>query len=343
MTQAFTKGLLALAAGAALSAAVPAVAQDIFRFESVQPGSTLGTVSLGFVQAVEKHTKYKVQMSSGKPVTKSVLTGAQGDIDLFATSPGILDSMKRGEDMYKKVKGAPELAKNVRGLFNFPLGMYHYLVWDESGIKTLEDLKGKKLFLGPPGGQAPAVSSALIEAVTGLKAKADYELMRFDWTSGRTAFSDRQMDLTGIPTSVPSTLIEEFGSSSPLRILGIPKNRIEEPAIKEILNRPGFSLGTIDPAAYGDKVVNKEPVYTMAAWIGLATNNKVPEEVIYEMTKAVWENVKDIHDMAAWGSRTVTKENALIQMNIPLHAGAYRYYKESGFTVPDSLRPPEAK
>ncbi len=221
--------------------------------------------------------------------------------------------------------------------------MYHYLVWDESGIKTLEDLKGKKLFLGPPGGEAPAMSSALIEAVTGLKPKADYELMRFDWTSGRTAFSDRQMDLTGFPTSVPSTVVEEFGSSSPLRILGIPKSRIDEPRIAAILNKPGFSLGTIDPKPYGNKVTNTEPVYTMASWIGLATNNKIPEEVGYNMTKALWENIKDIHAMAAWAPSTLSRENALVQMNVPLHAGAYRYYKENGWTVPDSLRPPEAR
>ncbi len=122
MTHPIASGLLALTASAILATSEPAAAQQIFRFESVQPGSTLGTVSLGFVQAIEKGTPYKVQMSSGKPVTKSVLTGAQGEIDLFATSPGIMEAMQRGDSMYAKVENAPELAKNIRGIVNFPLG-----------------------------------------------------------------------------------------------------------------------------------------------------------------------------------------------------------------------------
>ncbi|MEZ5653511.1 MAG: TAXI family TRAP transporter solute-binding subunit [Burkholderiaceae bacterium] len=69
----------------------------------------------------------------------------------------------------------------------------------------------------------------------------------------------------------------------------------------------------------------------------------MPEEVVYNMTKAYWENIADVHATAAWMKSTLTKENALKQMNVPLHAGAYKYYVEAGWKVPEGLKPPEAK
>jgi TRAP transporter TAXI family solute receptor len=261
----------------------------------------------------------------------------------MAYTPGILAAMSAGTAMFQKVKGAPELSKNVRAIVNFPLGVYHYVVYESSGIKSFDDLKGKKVFLGPPGGIAPRMSSAVIEAISGLKANEDYTLMRFDWTSGRTAFSDRQMDLTGIPTGAPSPLIQEYAAAEPIRFLGIPDDKLEDPGIKKVLSSPGRTLDKLDPSVYGDGIVNKEPVNTIANWTGLAANKDVPEQVVYDMLKAYWDNIADVHATAAWMKDTLTRENALKEVNIPLHAGAYRYYVENGWNVPDGLKPPEAK
>ena len=335
--------LSTVAAAVVAAASVPAHAADILRFEGIQAGSTAGTFSVSWVQAAQKDSGIKIQMSTGKPVTKSVLLGAQGKADLFLYTPGIAHFMKNQIIMYKKVKKAKELSTKLRGITNFPLGPYHYVVWESSGIKSFNDLKGKKAFLGPPGGAAPNISSAFIEAVAGLKPKADYTMMRFDWTAGRTAFSDRQMDLTGIPTAAPSALIQEYAASEKIRLLGLTDEALEHPKVKAVLKVPGRTITKLDPKVYAPNVANTEPVTTMQGWIGLATNNMVSEEAVYKMTKSFWSNIKDVHATAAWKPTTVNKENALAEMNIPLHAGAYKYYKEAGWKIPDSLIPPEAK
>lgn len=341
------KSALAAAVGASLAitvgAVAPASAADIMRFEGIQAGSTAGTFSVAWVQAGQKDSGVKIQMSTGKPVTKAVLLGAQGKADLFLYTPGIAHFMKNQIVMFSKVKEAKELSKSLRGIMNFPLGPYHYIVWESSGIKSFNDLKGKKVFLGPPGGAAPNISSAFIEAVSGLKASEDYTLMRFDWTAGRTAFSDRQMDLTSFPTAVPSAIVQEYGASEKIRLLGLTKESLEHPKVKAVLKVPGRTLTMLDPSVYAPNVVNTEPLHSMQGWMGLATNNSVKEEAVYKMTKSFWENLKDVHATAAWMPTTVTPENALLEMNIPLHAGAYKYYKEAGWKVPDGIIPPEAK
>lgn len=333
----------AIAAAVVGTTTLPAHAADILRFEGIQAGSTAGTFSVSWVQAAQKDSGLKIQMSTGKPVTKSVLLGAQGKADLFLYTPGIAHFMRNQILMYKKVKKAKELSANLRGIANFPLGPYHYVVWESSGIKSFNDIKGKKAFLGPPGGAAPNISGAFIEAVAGLKPKQDYTLMRFDWTAGRSAFSDRQMDLTGFPTAAPSAIVQEYAASEKIRLLGLTKESLEHPKVKGVLAVPGRTITTLDPSVYAPNVANTEPVITMQGWIGLATNNSVSEDAVYRMTKSFWSNLKDVHATAAWMPNTVNQENALQEMNIPLHAGAYKYYKEAGWKIPDSLVPPEAK
>src|SRR3546814_5920507 len=63
----------------------------------------------------------------------------------------------------------------LRGVFNFPLGYYHIVVYADSGITRLQDVKGKRVFLGPPGGGATVNMAQMLEIVTGYKAGHDYE------------------------------------------------------------------------------------------------------------------------------------------------------------------------
>ena len=64
----------------------------------------------------------------------------------------------------------------------------------------------------------------------------------------------------------------------------------------------------------------------------------VDEDVVYNVTKSFWENLDDIHKTAVF-LKEVTKATAFTSVNLPLHKGAYRYYKEAGFSVPENLIP----
>ena len=64
----------------------------------------------------------------------------------------------------------------------------------------------------------------------------------------------------------------------------------------------------------------------------------VDEEAVYKVTKAFWENIGDIHKTAVF-LKQVTKETAFTSVNVPLHKGAYRYYKEAGFNIPENIIP----
>ena len=70
----------------------------------------------------------------------------------------------------------------------------------------------------------------------------------------------------------------------------------------------------------------------------VGTHAGVPEDVIYNATKAFWENLDEVH-ATAFFLKEVTLQTAFTSVNVPLHPGAAKYYDEAGIAVPDELRP----
>ncbi len=334
------KGAAAVALAAGL--ATGAVAQDkkFLTMDSFPAGSTPGQFGIAFTQMIQKKLPIEIQVSVGKPATKSALDAAQGKVDLFLTAPTINHFMQNTAAMFKKVKNAPELNSKLRGFLNYPLGPYHIVVYEESGIKSMDQFKGKKVFLGPPAGAATTVATQIVEGATGLKPGEDFEVVRFDWKSAETAFLDRQMDVYIGPTTVPSPSIQQFALVSPIRILGISDEAFKSKPIQAALKLPGRTIITIPTGIY-DNQVNEGPVRSIGSWVGLGSNKDMDADLVYNMMKTFWENIDEVHATADW-MKVITRESALLEMNIPLHLGAYRYYKEQGWDIPEALIPPEA-
>src|SRR3546814_6884328 len=90
-------------------------------------------------------------------------------MDFFMSSPTVHAMMMEGKAMYAKIADAPELSKNLRSVFNFPLGYYHIIIYADSGITSLEQVKGKRIFLGAIGGAAAVTMTTLLKLTTGLE------------------------------------------------------------------------------------------------------------------------------------------------------------------------------
>jgi hypothetical protein len=340
-----SKRLAALAVGASIASAVgSAQAADVFlKFDSYQPTATAGQMGIAFTQAVQKETPYQIQVSTGKAATKAALDSAKGKVDLYFSSPGINHAMKKGAAMYKKVKNAPELSGNLRALVSFPLGVYHYVAYESTGIKSFGDVKGKTVFLGPPGGIAPKIGCGVIQGASALVCDKDFKLARFDWTSAPPAFLDRQVDMFGLPTNAPAPVVQEWAQGGKLRFLDITDEMLKTEQVKKVLSVPGRSLERWDPLVYGkDKVANTGPINVIGVWLHIGTNTNLPEEVGYNMMKAFWKNIETVRQTAYWMNQ-IDMKTAVRELNIPLHAGAYRYYKEIGMDLPAHLQPAESK
>lgn len=317
-----------------------ASAETELRMQAPSPGSTPYILEVAIQSLLQSKLPVEINLTAGKASTRSALDASKGDTDLYLSAPAVSGYMKAGTKMFSGIEDAADLYKNLRGLFNFPLGQYHIVVHADSGITSLKQIKGKRVFIGPPGGAATVVSIAVIEGVTGYKPGVDYDMAKLDWTSGTQAFQDDQVALLIAPQLVPSPLLQQVALLQKIRLLDIPDAAFKSEPIARLVGAAGYTRSTIPAGAYGDNQVNTKPVNAISSWVGIGTNKFLDEDLAYQITKTVFDNIDTIHKTASFlGS--VNIENALQQMNTPLHPGAVRYYRERGVKIPSELLPPE--
>ncbi|MBU4275891.1 MAG: TAXI family TRAP transporter solute-binding subunit [Proteobacteria bacterium] len=336
-------GLL-LGLALALSGVTPALAakEVVLRGETLGAGSVPAILLLRLSGLVKKNNGYRIQIATGQAITKVAIKAAMGKVDLMTSAPSVSYYMKNQIFMYKKIKDSKELVKNIRSIVNYPFGVYHLVVWDDSGIKNIAELKGKRLFVGPPGSSAGRTTTAMLKATADLEPGIGYSPVKLGWNGGFQAFQDRQAAFYAVPTPIPSAKIQQLAAIDNIRFLGISEKTVQNPLIQKILEVPGRAVSYIPVGAYGKKQANTEPVMTIASWGVLDTNKFVSAEIIYNITKTFWENIDQIYE-ASPGLKAITKETGIKYLATPLHIGAYRYYKEAGFNIPENAIPPEVK
>jgi TRAP transporter TAXI family solute receptor len=230
---------------------------------------------------------------------------------------------------YKNMENAPELEKNLGMIFNYEIGPYHYITRADSGIEKLEDIAGRKIFAGPPGGAAKRVCLGNIKLTTGLEGGKDFEAVDFGFDAAIQAFQDDKIDVIVLSTNVPSSSVSQFALTKKIRLIDIDVTKLK---INPLIGR---TINVIAPDAYGDNQVNTSPVRTHGALVNFSARMDLDEEVVYQVTKAIWEHVDELHEAAAWMKDTVSLENALELIPMRLHPGAERYYREIGMAIPE--------
>lgn len=333
-------GIAAATVAISLGTAATAQSKDL-RMASLGQSSPTTIFSIAVTQILKEEHGYSTQLSTGSAATRQAVEAANQQLDLFVTAVSINGFLKNGTRMYKDMPNAPELFGNLRSIINYPFGAYHAIVWEESGITSLDEMKGKKVFIGPPSGAARATIGAIISGVTGYEAGTDFEAISVDWSSAEQAFQDRQIDVYFTAAPIPSAELQQLSALGKFRVLGIPDEKVDSEAIQKSFNIPGREFTMLEPGSYSG-LVNDKPVRLVNTIVGLGTNKWLSEEDGYNITKAIFENSEDLVAAAQW-MKVITPENGLSQMNAPLHVGAYKYYKEVGIDVPEELIPPEAK
>lgn len=317
---------------AALLSTGAAWAEDRLKMAVTDPGSSNYLVMTVFAQIVNDHVPgVSISVDATGAATKHMVEVAQGKKDLSMTSVTIYKFMSEGTRMYSKLKDAPELAKNLGLITWFPYGAYHAVVYADSGIEELSDIKGKKVFLGPPGGGAWNTANAWISAATGYTAGEDFDNVKSSWSSAVQGFQDRQIDVYvngGIP---PYPQIEQLALTSDIRLLGFTAEQVEA-ATDEMLaptRGMGRELDVIPAGVYGDGVVNEEDIYVIGSTVGLTARMDLDEETVYQMTKAIWENLPAAQETLPF-LKAITLEQLQKANHMPIHPGARRYYEEIG-------------
>jgi TRAP transporter TAXI family solute receptor len=310
-------------------------AAKTLKMSTIAPGSsaylTMTTMATMINQAQDE---LEIKVDATGAATKHMIDLADGKIDICMTNPVVYTLMKAQKAMYAKVENAPELAKNLRLLFWFPYGQYHFVTYADAGIKELTDMRGKRVFLGPPGGGAWNAAREWVEVTTGMKPNEDFDNVKGSWSSAFQGFQDHQFDVYVAGGIAPFPQVEQLVLTSKLHLLGLTKKEYEaNPAAIESTTKPGREVGIIPAGIYGKGMDNKKDVYTLGSVVGVSVNKDMDDDTAYKLTKLFWEQAKKSTKTHPWLKR-LTMTYAVRSGGMQLHPGAAKYYKEEGIEIP---------
>lgn len=211
----------------------------------------------------------------------------------------------------KKVEG-------IMAIGNLHASSFQVVVVPDSGIKTIEDMKGKKIAIGAPGSGTRLNNNSIL-AACGI---SDADLQAFDLNIGESisAMKDRNLDGSFIQNAVPTSNLIDLATTGDMDLISFTDEQID--AI--LAANPLWTKTTIPASVY--KL--DHDTQTLGISNVMLCREDVSEEVAYEVTKMIYENLDKL--TAAHDSMSlVTPESGPLDA-IPLHPGAERYYREKG-------------
>ena len=320
------------------TASTATVAQSkILRVDATNPAasSTILLTVLGKIYARE--VGVSLQINTGQTLTRAVLKFGTDELEMMAMVPQIVPWLKGGKKMYKKKlqKQAKKAYANSRAIFGFPASAIHIMTWHDSGIKTLADIKGKVVYMGPPAGGFWVQSTSYIKAVTGLTPK-DFKAVRLPWGQGMQAMLDGQLDVFLRPTAIGSAVINQVGAKKKFYLLGAGKAADSKQWNDVMIKRFKNENTTIPAGTYKRQLGGS--VRTTAATDFFLVRKDMSNDLIYKLVKTMWENLGEIHESAKV-LKTLSLKRPSAGINHPLHPGAVKYYKEIGVKIPAALMP----
>jgi TRAP transporter TAXI family solute receptor len=311
-----TKRLSLFAAAAAFTASTAAIAAPTFI--NVLTGGTSGVyypigVALSQLYGQIEGSRTSVQATKASVENLNLLQAGRGEL-AFALGDSVEDAWNGVEDAGFK---AP--LKKIRALAGTYPNYIQIVASQESGIKTLEDLKGKRISVGAPRSGTELNARAIFEAA-GMSYKDFSRVEYMPYAESVELIKNRQIDATLQSSGLGMAAIRDLASMVPLNFVAVPQEVVDK------IDSKAYQAGVIPAGTYDGQ---DQDVPTVAITNILVTHEGVSDEVAYQMAKLMFDNLGRLstaHSAAA----DIKLETATENLPIPLHPGAERFYKEKG-------------
>lgn len=190
----------------------------------------------------------------------------------------------------------------------------------KSDITSIEDLRGKRVSVGDIGSGCEFNARQILDAY-GMSFD-DIQVNNLSFGDSATALKDAKIDAFFCVAGAPTTAIVELATSNSINILRID----DEHADKLIADYPFYTKFDVPGGAYKGVDSNVQTVAVVATYI---VSNDLDDKLVYDMTKALFENAGEIAKAHPKGAE-LNAEYSVSGISIPIHPGALKYYKEIG-------------
>ena len=212
--------------------------------------------------------------------------------------------------------------ENLRAVFSVHPEPVTVIASDASGITTLTDAKGKRLNIGNPGSGTRGTWEVIEEALGW--ERSDLKLAA-EMKSAETgqAVCDGKIDAYFWLVGHPSALTQESLATCDAHLVSVEGEAID----KLVADNPFYRKAVIPAGMYN----NDEDIQTFGVGATFVTSADVPDEVVYVVVKAVFENFDQFKKLHPAFANLAPEQMIKDSLSAPLHAGAEKYYKEQGW------------
>ncbi|AJD53185.1 TRAP transporter TAXI family solute receptor [Thalassospira sp. MBR-102] len=315
-------GAIATLAGASLFAGQASAQEN--RFITIGTGGVTGVyypTGGAICRLVNKDRKehgIRCSVESTGGSSYNINTIRSGELDLGVAQSDVQYYALNGEKAFKDVGPFPEL----RAVFSIHPEPFTIVARADSGIKTFDDLKGKRVNIGNPG----SGSRDTMEIVMNAKGWTldDFALAsELKPAEQSQALCDNKIDAMLYVVGHPSGSIQEAVSSCDSVLVEVAGPEID----KLVADNPYYRVATIPGGMYRG---NPDDVQTFGVGATFVSSTATDADVVYNVVKAVFENFEDFKKLHP--AFAILKKEEMVKdgLSAPLHDGAVKYFKEAG-------------
>ena len=303
----------------------PSLAKQYFRFTGGPTGGTFQIFANSiatFINQNDKDVKFSVQASGGSTENLRRIHANKAQF-------GVVHSGDLYLGRIGKLKGDAKAYDNVLALGILYKSAAQLAVLKNSGIRTLSDLKGKKVGIGGPGSGAAASAERFFQA-TGIWNAIDKQYIGY--SKAASGIKDNQIDAMWVVSGVPTRAIIELGASKDMSLISLIAEANKHKLFKSY---PFYKPFEIKKGSY-DGI---EPLTTFADSTVWVASKKVSTEDVYKSLKRIYSDtgIKYLSSVTQ-SAKNMSPDSAIKGIEVPLHPGAIKFWSEKGQKIPDRLR-----
>lgn len=315
----FHRMTAAVLAGSML--AFPAAAETRVTYKSAKTASSYYQMGVQIAEAMQEASDGEISVTveeSQGSVQNVMEVRARGAGYVFTTPPVLVSLAQGGKAMFEG-KGDPAFDE-IRALFPIPSLTMHFVMSEESGATTLDDLEGKTILLGK--GSFGATEGEKYLDLFGLADKV--EIADVELSNAVPAMQNGQIDGFVTAGSWPAPNVVEAAASTGVTVLSLSDEQIAETKRTRLVIPAGTYAG------------QDEEIVTTSLPVAAYTTTQMDDETAYQLTKTYWENKARLAESSAWWNGV--DEGLMENITGQIHPGAVRYYEEAGMALTDAQK-----
>ena len=280
--------------------------------------SLVGNAIANTIDAQKGDLNWSVTAKSSKGTQENIRRLAASEIEFGMSNAAIAYFAHLGEgeawDGKQEIRSVATLAPNICAFITL-----------DKNIKTMADLKGKRVVLGPPGAGFEAFLGPILEA-HGLSYD-DVEAKHGSFLAASELLADGGADAAFMGGVPPNGIVKGLCQNHDVGFIKMNPDMAE--TLKSL---PFFAAATVKADVYSD--LEEDLPTVNCGSMQMITHSKVPEDVVYNFTKLLFENGDKIAEQHPAG-KAIKPGNVVRNVGVPFHPGAIKYYKEAGIWPED--------